>query len=956
MIVIPKQLGNRVSCFSKINKKKERKFMKINLPITDVESLLKETDSIVSKTDLKGIITYVNEDFLRISGFTQKELIGASHNIVRHPDMPPEAFADMWKALKDGRPWTGIVKNRCKNGDYYWVVANATPFYENEQLVGYLSVRSKPSREQINEADAVYKLFKENKAGYLKIQDGKIVKTTFLGKLNPFRNPTIKSRLLSIIGLLCLFMLTISGMGYYGMDKANEGLRTVYLDRTVPMAQLAAIQKLLLINRIYITAALTTPTPEVIDKNTAEVEQNIAEITKIWDEYMSTYLTSEEKRLADQFTADRKRFVVEGLKPVITALRANDMTLSANLVVNKIRPLYEPVGEDIQRLLQLQIDVAKQAFEASQTRFDAIRSLSIGMLVTAIGLAVLMGLLLVNSIVRLFSASIAHIAKGDYTAPIEIHRQDEFGKVLNAIKSMQIKLGFDAEESKIIANENLRIKIGLDNVSTGVMIADNARNIIYVNKSVVQILSKAEADIRKQLPNFSVAHLVGTNIDSFHANPAHQAKLLSTLDSNYTAKINIGGRSLVVSANPVINDQGQRLGAVAEWQDRTIEVAVEQEVAEIVQGAVMGDFTRRIDMQGKEGFFKQLAEAINELLETTENGINDVMRVLGALSRSDLTQSISNDYAGSFGQLKNDANTTVEKLKEIIQQIKVATDSINTAAKEIASGNNDLSHRTEEQAASLEQTAASMEELTSTVQQNSQNAKHASQLAVKSSDIAGKGVSVVGQVITTMDEINQSSRKIGEIISVIDDIAFQTNILALNAAVEAARAGDKGKGFAVVAVEVRNLAQRAAKAAGEIKDLIYDSVSKVQDGTKQVSEAGQTMQDIVSSINGVTTIMSEISAASVEQTSGIEQVNQAIAQMDDVTQQNAALVEEAAAAAESMEEQAESLSNTVAQFKVDGYSRTVRSSTSQTRSAGSFQAAPQHKESTLARRLSENEK
>ena len=262
----------------------------------------------------------------------------------------------------------------------------------------------------------------------------------------------------------------------------------------------------------------------------------------------------------------------------------------------------------------------------------------------------------------------------------------------------------------------------------------------------------------------------------------------------------------------------------------------------------------------------------------------------------------------------------------MIGGIKDSTDAISNAAKEIAAGNNDLSHRTEEQAASLEQTAASMEELTSTVQHNAANAKHANQLAVDASDIAGKGVEVVGQVVMTMNDINESSRKIGDIISVIDDIAFQTNILALNAAVEAARAGEQGRGFAVVAVEVRNLAQRAATAAGEIKSLISDSVAKVLGGSKQVAQAGLTMEEIVESIRGVTVIMAEISAASIEQTSGIEQVNQAIGQMDDVTQQNAALVEQAAAAAESLEEQTQSLSITVSGFKLDGnLSRSTRS-------------------------------
>ncbi|MGZ8222969.1 MAG: PAS domain-containing protein, partial [Methylobacter sp.] len=222
--------------------------MQINMPVTNVEYLLKESDSIVSKTDLKGLITYINEDFLRVSGFTKAELIGTSHNIVRHPDMPSEAFADMWGALKEGRPWTGLVKNRCKNGDFYWVLANATPFYENDQLAGYMSVRSKPSREQVNAADAAYQLFKENKAGNLKIQDGQVVKSTFLGKLNPFKCPAIKCRLINVIGLLSVLMIIIGGMGLHGMSKANDGLRTVYEDRTVPMNQISTIKELMLTN------------------------------------------------------------------------------------------------------------------------------------------------------------------------------------------------------------------------------------------------------------------------------------------------------------------------------------------------------------------------------------------------------------------------------------------------------------------------------------------------------------------------------------------------------------------------------------------------------------------------------------------------------------------------------------------------------------------------------------
>jgi methyl-accepting chemotaxis protein len=261
-----------------------------------------------------------------------------------------------------------------------------------------------------------------------------------------------------------------------------------------------------------------------------------------------------------------------------------------------------------------------------------------------------------------------------------------------------------------------------------------------------------------------------------------------------------------------------------------------------------------------------------------------------------------------------------ESLRGTIAQIKASTDTIDAGSVEIAQGNADLSQRTEEQASSLEETASSMEELTSTVKQNAENATQANQLALSASDVAGKGGAVVSEVVGTMNSINESSKKIVDIIGVIDGIAFQTNILALNAAVEAARAGEQGRGFAVVASEVRNLAQRSAAAAKEIKQLIGDSVDKVDTGTKLVDEAGKTMEEIVSSVKRVTDIMSEITAASQEQSAGIEQVNQAITQMDEVTQQNAALVEEAAAAAESMREQARNLAQAVAVFKLDAAS------------------------------------
>jgi methyl-accepting chemotaxis protein len=893
--------------------------MKINMPVTNTEYVLKDTDSIVSKTDLKGAITYINGDFLRISGFTQEELIGASHNIVRHPDMPPEAFADLWRCLKAGSPWTGLVKNRCKNGDYYWVMANATPIYENGQLAGYMSVRSKPTQAQVAAASQAYQLFREGRAGNLRIQDGKVVKSTIFAKLNLFKNFNIKSRLAAVIAIMAVLMLVIGGMGLLGMSKANEGLRTVFEDRTTPLMDLGLIIDMA--NRVRTNAviAANAPKPEVAVKASADTVTLDDEIAKLWTKYIATTLTPEEKQLTDSFGSQWKTYVESRSRTMKLAVEG-DYAASRENAARDAGPKFTAARETLFKLIELQGRVAKSEFEAAQARYDNTRNTIIGLIVTGIVLALWLGISLIRAITRPLEVAIGHfgqIAQGNYNNTINIERHDEIGKVIESLKSMQIKLGFDVAEANRVADENLRIKIGLDNVSTGVMIADNDRNIIYVNKSVVNILGKAEADIRKQLPNFSVADLVGTNIDTFHKNPAHQAQLLSTLTTTYTASMDLGGRSMVVSASPVINEQGYRLGAVAEWQDRTAEVAVEKEVASIVEGAVMGDFTRRIEMQGKEGFFKQLGVGMNQLLQTSETGLNEVVRVLGALSRGDLTEKITTEYSGTFGQLKDDSNTTVEQLKEIVGQIKEAVESINTGAKEIAQGNQDLSQRTEEQASSLEETASSMEELTSTVKQNAENAKQANQLAIGASDVAAKGGAVVGQVISTMDSINESSRKIVDIISVIDGIAFQTNILALNAAVEAARAGEQGRGFAVVAAEVRNLAQRSAAAAKEIKTLIGDSVDKVDNGSKLVQQAGSTMEEIVTSIKRVTDIMAEISAASIEQSSGIEQVNMAITQMDEVTQQNAALVEEAAAAAESLEEQAQNLSQSVSVFKLD---------------------------------------
>jgi methyl-accepting chemotaxis protein len=461
-----------------------------------------------------------------------------------------------------------------------------------------------------------------------------------------------------------------------------------------------------------------------------------------------------------------------------------------------------------------------------------------------------------------------------------------------------------------------RILESLDSTSTNVMIADAERKIIYMNRSVTAMLKNAESDLRKVMPHFNADEILGGSMDRFHKDPAHQKGMLERLSDKHASEIKVGVRHFRLTASPIIGNNGERIGSVVEWLDRTKEKQAEQEVANIVEASLQGDFTQRISEDDKEGFMLTLANGLNQLMKTTESGLNEVSNVLLAVSEGDLTKRVDSNYHGTFNDLKNYCNTTTENLANVISQIRNASDTISNASSEIAQGNADLSVRTEQQASSLEETASSMEELTSTVRLNAENANQANGLASQASEVAANGGELIGQVVTTMASINESSQKIYDIIGVIDGIAFQTNILALNAAVEAARAGEQGRGFAVVASEVRTLAQRSANAAKDIKDLISDSVSKITSGNVLVDRSGETMKEIVVSIQRVNDIMAEIAAASSEQASGIDEVSKAVMQMDEMTQQNAALVEEAAAAAESMRSQASDLTQRVGTFKL----------------------------------------
>ncbi len=472
-------------------------------------------------------------------------------------------------------------------------------------------------------------------------------------------------------------------------------------------------------------------------------------------------------------------------------------------------------------------------------------------------------------------------------------------------------------EMKTAFEDNMRIKVALDNCSTNVMVADNNFDIVYMNDSVTQMMHDAEADLRKELTQFDSRKLVGSNIDIFHKNPAHQRAMLERLSSTYQTSIQVAGRIFELIANPVMDSNGSRLGSVVEWKDVTQERAVEDEINTMVSAAVNGNFAERIPLEGKKGFMRNLAEAMNRLCETTGEALDDVNANLGAIAEGDLNTRITRTYSGSFDDLKNKLNETAERLGEIVTEVVVSANEVRNAASEITTGTNDLSQRTEQQASNLEETAASMEEIASTIKQNADNAQQANQLAISARTVASSGGEVVSKAVTAMSEIEASSQKISDITGVIDEIAFQTNLLALNAAVEAARAGDAGKGFAVVASEVRSLAQRSSEAAKDIKSLIVESGAQVKDGVTLVNDAGKSLTEIVDSVKRVTDIVSEIAAASTEQATGVEEINKAISQMDEMTQQNSALVEENAAACRMLQDQAGNMHERMSFFTVN---------------------------------------
>jgi len=691
------------------------------------------------------------------------------------------------------------------------------------------------------------------------------------------RSLNVGKRLIIGFGLLLAMMLVIIVTVLHGNHRKSEQFSDVVNDKMQKIHELntmldiqnasMGVRRLMLIRR-----------GRKIEEDNAEISALNEKYNKIWTDVQYRLNTPEGRRLVEQL--NRATQATNGPnEKFMKLMRQGQFDQATDYFLGEFRELAEAVIEGVMDLIRQQEDVARK----SQHEFQIIDHSAKIQLYVLGTLSLLFGIVSAWMITRSLTGPLTQavrladaIAEGDFDEGIDTSQRDELGVLLHAMNNMRARVQevIDAQREMASRHDEGQISFRMDEARFPGEYGEMVR--------ASNMLVSSHINVKMHLIEIMGEYAVGNLSRDVEAYPGEKAILTRTMSQikNNLANINA-------------------------------------EIKRLSTAAAEGDFTQRGDVTRFEYDFREMIDALNFMMASTDQNIAQISSLLQAIASGDLTHRMRGDFKGVFAKMRDDANRSAEQLANIIVGIQQASRTINVAAGEIASGNHDLSRRTEQQAANLEETAASMEELTTTVRTNAEHARKANQLTLSAADVAKQGGNVVGQVVTTMSEIEASSKKIADIISVIDGIAFQTNILALNAAVEAARAGEQGRGFAVVATEVRSLAQRSATAAREIKDLIESSTGKVSEGAQLAADAGLTMGEIVASVQQVTDIVTEISSASQEQAVGIEQINQTIMQMDETTQKNAALVEEAAASAGSMEQQASALEQAVAMFKID---------------------------------------
>ncbi len=689
-----------------------------------------------------------------------------------------------------------------------------------------------------------------------------------------------------IVALVSLLLL--AGVALYAMTTQQTAIDDLYNARLQNLREAGSTRAQVLDAHAKVYRLMTwasTLDASRLETDAQIVDQQIAATAATLGKWLSQpELTPEEKDIGGQIAAQVARYRNNVAQSLDLASSDINMGLSALQTADDD---FKVLSEQVTQLVEVEEKLSRGSYEEAGRAFQRTRWLMIAVALLAMVLALATGTLIARAMVGSVRQAVAvadAIAGGRLDNTLPAAGKDEIGDLLRAFGRMQEALSGIVMEIKSV-------------VQSGVQ-GDFTRTIQLDGKSGFG----RDIGISLNDLNSGLLHQIG-------GNPADAVAAAS--------RIAAGDLSVSISLRP--GDDASILAAMATMR-RELEGVIE-EVRAMVNGAANGDFSRHMDLADKSGYPRTLSELLNRLSDTAREALVDIAGVAQALSEGDLTRQVVKDYPGLFGSTARGINSTSERLRELIGNVVEAVDTISQASREIAQGNRDLSERTEEQATSLEETAANMDRFSTVVQTNAGHARQANDLAVQSSALAVEGGEVVHASVQTMQGISTASRKIADIIGLIDGIAFQTNILALNAAVEAARAGEQGRGFAVVAAEVRALAQRSAGAAKEIKELIADSLDRVNGGTQRVNQAGTKMEEIVASIAQVSKIISDISATSTEQAGGIQEVDRAIGQMDAVTQQNAAQVEQVAAAAESLEEQARHLQKLVSYFCLESETR-----------------------------------
>jgi methyl-accepting chemotaxis protein len=589
-------------------------------------------------------------------------------------------------------------------------------------------------------------------------------------------------------------------------------------------------------------------------------------------------------------------------------------------------------GKDNARVGTLALAWSRQELDSEMTAalWQACATAAIGLTLLMLVLAFVIRRT-VTLPVHGMTVAMSRLAGGEKDTPIPaLDRADEIGEMARSLTTIR-DTGVRAA----------RVQTALDNAASVTLMADLEGRINYANQAARRYFAAIAEDVRTAVPGFRAEMLDGMEIAALFADAAAMRIRLAGLRHTHDERFSLGRRTVVVTVNPVVGESGNRLGTVVEWVDlteqrkteaeklaaeaarrseeeerRQLEQRFQADLTAFVEAAAAGDLSKRVDLSGRSGLMLQLGEGMNRWAEAVAAALGEVVEMMSAMAKGDLSKRISGTYQGELLRLKTDANATAEQLSAIVGQTAEGITTIKSATAQLSAGSQDLSARTEEQVASLEEMAASIRQMSATVKQNADNAQNANQLALSARGAAENGGEVASSAVAAMAQIEESAQKISEIVGVIDEIAFQTNLLALNAAVEAARAGDAGRGFAVVASEVRALAQRSGQASKEIKSLISSSGSQVRRGVELVNRAGSSLTDIVASVKRVAEIVSEIAAASREQSDGVQQVDETVTRIESVTQKNASLVEESTASLAAVDRQVDGMLEVVSFFNV----------------------------------------